>query len=458
LATFGDTTNVDDQDAINHRMAEQRGWTIAPEHTYIDNSVSAWRRDVKRKGWDAMLAAVERGEIDAIVVYHGDRLMRQPYDLETLLRVAEQKGVRLVSPTGERSLDSADDRYILRIEVASACRESDNTSRRVKRHHQRQREKGIVRAGGRGGRAFGFEPDGLTHVPGEVKLLREAADRLLAGESIGGLCRDWTRRGVRTAAGNPFGHRSFKAMVLRSRYAGLMPDGETRAAWSPVFDDDPGKAREVLEAVRAVLSGRTLTFTPTNARKYLLSGIAVCGPCGQPVQHRQSSKRRGFVLLGYGCVNKACGKKVQRQIAFVDEWVIGHVLTFLGDEQAVAALAAPDDAGLAREIAVLETLKAEREAQLRSLADHPNLKPDLLVAALASFDERIIELRGCIGLSARRRLVVTHAGLERDGWDGLPLHTKRALVRALFTVTIRPVSKRGPGFDPAGVAVEPVGG
>ncbi|KAB1141601.1 hypothetical protein F7R91_31780 [Streptomyces luteolifulvus] len=54
--------------------------------------------------------------------------MRQPFDLERLLSVAESRGIRIASPSGARDLDNPDDRFILRIEVAQACRESDNTS------------------------------------------------------------------------------------------------------------------------------------------------------------------------------------------------------------------------------------------------------------------------------------------------------------------------------------------
>ena len=91
---MGDTTKVDDQDRINHRVAEQRGWTIESQHVYKDNSRSAWKRGRKRPGWDAMLAAVERGEIDAIITYHGDRLVRQPRDLENLLDLARPRASR----------------------------------------------------------------------------------------------------------------------------------------------------------------------------------------------------------------------------------------------------------------------------------------------------------------------------------------------------------------------------
>src|SRR5262249_45537536 len=151
-----------------------------------------------RPAWDAMLADVKAGLLDAIVVYHGDRLIRQPRDLEDLIDLAEGKGIRLAAPTGLRNLDSTDDRFVLRILVAQACMESDNTSRRRKAQYERWRREGRVRPGGRGGRAFGFATDGVTHVHGEVLIIRQMARRVLQGESVGAVARDVSARGART--------------------------------------------------------------------------------------------------------------------------------------------------------------------------------------------------------------------------------------------------------------------
>jgi site-specific DNA recombinase len=98
LARFGDTLKVDDQEKLCREVSDRRGWAVGSEQIYVDNSRSAWRHDRKRPGWDAMLEAIGRGEVEAIVVYHGDRLIRQPWDLELLLRLAREKGIQLASP------------------------------------------------------------------------------------------------------------------------------------------------------------------------------------------------------------------------------------------------------------------------------------------------------------------------------------------------------------------------
>lgn len=448
-----DTTKVDDQDAINHRTAEMRGWVIPAEYVFKDNSRSAWKRNRTRPAWDAMLAAIGRGEVQAIVIYHGDRLIRQPYDLELLLNIADQRGIKLASPTGTRDLDSADDRFILRIEAAQACRESDNTSRRTKNGHRRRREQGIVRSGGRGGRAFGFEKDHITHVPAECEAIRTVAGRVVMGEKASTLARWLNEEGFRTPTGGEFEHGSLKKTLLRPRYAGLMPDGETTAAWEPVYDEDREKAKEIWEGVCAVLEGRAVTFDyATNARRYLLTGIAVCGSCERPVAIRHNV--RGRTLLGYGCINKTCEKKVQRKLEHVDFFVKGAMLELLSNREFIANLSAGDDAGLAAQITTLQARKAEAEGQLAALADHPSLRPELLLATLARFDERIEDLRARIGLTARRRLLIEHRDLAPAQWDALPLHRRRALVAASYRITILPTGRRGPGFDPDSVRLD----
>ena len=246
LSQTGDTTKVEDQERICRELCDRRGWQVT--EVYTDNNQSAWKRDRKRPAWDQMLTDIGAGKLSAIVVYHGDRLARQPYDLETLLNLAYGKGIRLASPTGTRALSNEDDLFILRIEVAAQCRESAGTSRRKKAQFERMRLKGLARPGGPGGRCFGFETDGFTHRKRETEHIRWAASNLLFGESLGSLARELAARGVKTAGGKPMTVQALSRILAYPRMAGLMPDGVSAAAWEPVLD------RGDWEAVRAVLA------------------------------------------------------------------------------------------------------------------------------------------------------------------------------------------------------------
>lgn len=433
LAKFGDTTKVEDQERICRDLCRPRSWEV--HEVYTDNNRSAWQRNRKRPGWDAMLEAVEAGKISAIVVYHGDRLIRQPYDLELLLRLADTRGILLAAPTGTRDLSNADDRFILRIEAAMACRESDNTSRRKKAQHERMRRLGLVRSGGRGGRAYGFATDGVTHIGAEGAIIREAAIRVLHGEPAGAIARDLNSRGERTPTGGEWSHHTLRKMLARPRYAGLMPDGVHQAAWLPVLD------RETWEAVCAVLDAKAKGFGyATNARRYLLSGIARCSACGSGLQIRVESRRTH--LTGYGCVKPGC-RKVQRSLELLDEYVITRVLLKLADPQNPPGRI-PASTGHAGEFRELAVQRAETET---AIADHTKGGSlPVLLRRLESIDARLAELRELVRSSAQSRLLGSHTGITRQQWDALPLATRRALVMACFTVTVLPASKRGPGF------------
>src|SRR5690606_11410856 len=124
----------------------------------------------------------------------------------------------------------------------------------------------------------------------------------------------------------------------------------------------------------------------TNARAHLLSGLAVCGPCGQPMVIRHNTRARA--LIGYGCNTPGC-RKTHRAQDYLDGYVIGHVLELLGDHSFLAQLAAPADVVAAAESAKQEARRAAAELQRARLVDHPHTDPALLAQSNAGFDERI---------------------------------------------------------------------
>lgn len=441
LARFGETIKVDDQIALCENVAQQRGWAVVER--YGDPNKSAWQRNRHRPGWERMLQDVTAGVINAIVVYHGDRLVRQPWDLEMLLRLADEKGVRLASPTGERNLDNPDDRFILRIEAAQACRESDNTSRRLRWHYEKAAERGVVRLGGRGGRAYGFEPDGLTVREDDVRWIREVAGRIIAGESIGSIARDISARGSRTTAGNVWDHGSLRKLMQRPRLAGLVSHhGEIvgEATWPAILD------RDLWETVCAVLDRKAAGFDyTTNARRYLLTGIAKCGNCLAPLAIRHNT--RSEALRGYGCINPDCGHKVHRRTLYLDEYVINYCIEFLSRTPAPKRAYGEDWP------AKLRQLKELRARRIDEFADDDEGESDIIKATIKRIDGQIAEVRARLAEQAAPDVLDGMWGIDRKGWDDLGLDRQRRLVAAICSVTVFP-QRRGPGFDKSSVKID----
>lgn len=90
-----DRHGVERDERLVRRRCDELGFSLDERHVFVDNSRSAWKRNRQRPGWDALIAAVDTGEVDVILCADPDRLMRQPRDLETLIEIAE-RGVRVI--------------------------------------------------------------------------------------------------------------------------------------------------------------------------------------------------------------------------------------------------------------------------------------------------------------------------------------------------------------------------
>lgn len=450
LARYGDTTKVDDQERICRSLAIARGWYVPEEFVYKDNNESAWKRNRKRPGWDRMLADIGAGRFRNLVVYHGDRLVRHPADLEVLLNLADRGGMTITSPSGRRNLDVGSDRTMMRVEVAFAWQASDDTSRRKKDGFRRMALKGIAPTpGGRSGRGFGYARDGRTPVAAEAQAIRAAAARLLAGDPITAIARDLAADGVVSTSGQPLTYQSLNRILTRPRIAGLLGDG-TPGSWEPILD------RETWEMVGGVLRARAAALGRTGGQsRYLLSGIAKCGLCGSGLQ-RQSAGRRGNLSIDYGCVAAGC-RKIHRNMEYLDTYVTAAAVAKLDSPELARALARVSSDPFGAQIAQLEKRRNETRAQAGRLAEEPGADLEMLSRAVASFTRKIAELRAAATEDVSRRTIRAHTGISYGEFAALPLHKRRAIVAALFTVIVLPVTRRGPGFDTSAVRLLPPG-
>lgn len=459
-APDGSLEKVERQEGDCRQLADRLAWPVSDAHVYHDNSRSAWQRTRKRPGWDQMLAAIEAGEIDAIVIYHGDRLIRQPRDLEDLLDIARQKRVRIASPSGTRDLDNSDDQFILRIEAAQACKASDDTSRRVRRGWEARAKKGHASGGGK--RPFGFE-DLETIRESEARLLAQVAEMRLAGMSHGAACRWLDEQGATTSMGNSWtgNPKALKNILISPRIAGLVEHEGVlyEAVWPPILDPDRDRAREMWEDLKALYAASAEENPyPGRERRYLLSGVAVC-PSGHGLAVKPSGGRNRKDSRLYWCRTPGCETKVSRNTDHLDRYVTGAVIRRLNDPEFIEQLHADDgDSGIGAEIAALERRQRAVREQLENLADQPEeVDPVLLARSLASFDKKIADLRTRRETSGRKRLLARMAGITPEEWEATSVDVRSATVAAVYRVTVLPATWRGPGFDPNSVRLERVG-
>lgn len=441
-APDGSTEKVERQEADARQVAARLGWTVG--EVYVDNSRSAWRRDVIRKDWERMLLDLRGGRWDAVVVYHGDRLVRQPHDLERLLTIADERHLALASVSGTRDLSSPDDRFILRIEAAQACRESDNISRRTRRGNLAAAKKGLPRQGRR--RAYGWTADGTGLIPAEAAELRAWTRTLLAGGSLTGLVRDLRDRQVPAASGGAWTETTVRDMLLNPRIAGLACyRGEIvgPSARPAVLPEDTWRALTAVFSQRAAGPG-------SRSRRFLLSGLALCGSCGGAL-YAQMQGREEHGRHVYLCRNDGCpGPKVARDQRQLDRYVVSVAIGMLaaiqpgtpGDPAAELKL---DLAGLTRR---LEELEAEFSAATGRAAS-------MLIRATSDLERQADAVRARIAATGHRPSRAA-GPVSQAQWDALPLDRRRSIVADLLTVTVLPSGGGRGGFRPDRVRITPL--
>lgn len=425
-----DTLGVDRQEQDDRAESERRGWSVAA--VYTDNDVSA-SSGKPRPAYDRMLADIQDGLLDAVVVWDLDRLHRRPIELERFLEIADRHQLQLASVGGDVDLSTPQGVMIARIKAAVARHEIDQMRRRLKRKMDQLAATGQFH-GGR--RPYGYTPDGMTVIPAEVAIIQECAARLLAGESFNEVVRDLNQRGVKTTSGVPWTRASVKTMLLSPRVAGLRQHrGEVigDAAWPAILD------RATWEAVRALLRDPARRQPGHVAgRRHLLSGIARCSACGGPmsVVHRPGRS------LAYACRKGGCGK-VRVAVPLLDEFIERLLFARLAERQ-IGPLTTGEDRSVATQIAQAEAHQAMLAVEL---GRNPAIRPEARVAALAEAGAHLDEL---YARQARQRRQSALAGMDPAEvphlWrsDQLTLSRKRLILRdAIGPITVKPATRRG---------------
>src|SRR5947209_720904 len=82
----GDGLGVRRQLADCEALAVRKGWAVVDR--YVDDDVSAWKGRA-RPEYRRLLDDVHAGVVDAVVVWHLDRLHRQPRELEEFFEVVD---------------------------------------------------------------------------------------------------------------------------------------------------------------------------------------------------------------------------------------------------------------------------------------------------------------------------------------------------------------------------------
>lgn len=415
----GQAAGVTRQRADCEEYCARRGWTIVAHYEDNDVSASEYSRK-KRTGYQAMIAAVRAGEIDAIVAWHLDRLYRQVAELEEIIRIAENLTVATIN--GDVDLATGDGKAMARIIVTMAQKASDDTSRRMLRLKDELARQG--RPAG-GAPVFGYrlvrDGRGATYevIPSHAAEIRAAAAAVLAGESLSAIARDWTARGVEmTRAGKVWSATHVRRILASPRIiAKRVHRGQVvgDAAWEPILDE------ETWQLIQAVLGDPRRAEAPKAT--YLLSRLVVCGTCGKAMVRDRTTTRAVWRCQRRPFVPDACGRMIIPAVE-LEDWVETAFLTRVAADQVRPHIAGTDTGDITARLAHLESTGSNlvemlgageitradfAQAKARNDAEQFALKAKLLRARPGA----LRSLRG------------DPAAIRRT-WDGLTVAQRRA--------------------------------
>jgi site-specific DNA recombinase len=441
--------SVTEQETECRAVCARNGWGVVA--VFSDNDRSASRYATKqRPEHRKLIRYIESGEADVLVTWEASRAQRDLRAYADLRDLCEERGVLLSYSGRTYDMSESDDRFSTGLDALLAERESDQTRKRVLRAVRANAEKGRPHGKLLFGYRRKYDPvtrELIAQVPddgGTAEVVREAARRVLAGETPYSVAQDFNRRGIKPPRGADRGWdlTQVKRLCVNPGYVGKRThQGRVigDATWPPLLDEATHLA------LVAKLGDPARRSQRDSAVKHLLSGIAVCGVCGGRMRVQ---KNRGF--LAYICVD---GFHVSRREEDTDEWVTDVVLAVLERPDLADALTDTHDDETAAALAEAR----EKRARLEGFYDAA-AAGDLTPQALARIEARLLPEIEAADQRARAAvtspLVADTAGPDaRARWMKLSLPQKREIISTLVTVRILPTVRGARYFRPESVEV-----
>jgi site-specific DNA recombinase len=273
------------REACEAYIASQRseGWVLVRDR-YDDGGISGGTLD--RPGLKRLLADIEDGLIDVVVVYKIDRLSRSLMDFSKLVEVFDRNGVTFVSVTQSFNTTTSMGRLTLNILLSFAQFEREVTAERIRDKVRASRMKGMWMGGVP---PFGYRVENRKLVIDEAQAaeVRWVFERFLEVGSCTLLAREVTARGIRTPRGNRIDKKYLYRMLGNRAYVGeAVHKGQSypgeheaiinRDIWNKVhaiLTESPRKRAASTRAqtpalLRGLLFGPDgAAFSPTHTRK-----------------------------------------------------------------------------------------------------------------------------------------------------------------------------------------------
>jgi DNA invertase Pin-like site-specific DNA recombinase len=333
------------REACEAYVASQRaeGWLPVPDR-YDDGGFSGGT--LERPALKRLMADIEAGRVDIVVVYKIDRLSRSLMDFARLVEVFDRKGVTFVSVTQSFNTTTSMGRLTLNVLLSFAQFEREVIGERIRDKVAASRRKGMW-MGGWAPLGYDVKDRKLVINEPEAEKVRHIFRTFARGGSVTTIARDLIAAGFRNKYGQCLDKgRIYKLLNNRvyvgdAVHKGTPYPGEHEAIISKDLWD---KVQSILSESPRVRAGRNRAQTPA-----LLKGLIFDaeGRAMSPTHTRKGQRLYRYYVSQSVIRDTAIGEResssagdatVRRVPAGeVERGVVGQLRTFLRSPEVVVA-------------------------------------------------------------------------------------------------------------------------
>ena len=285
---------------------KHEGWVMVPDR-FDDGGFTG--ANIERPALKRLMAKVEAGEVDVVVIYKLDRLTRSIRDFGRIMDVFEVTNAKIVAVTQEINTTTSIGRLNLHVLLSFAQFEREMTG-------ERTRDK--IRAARRKGKwTGGYIPLGYDQPKGEKRIVpnedeaetvREIFRMYLEMRSLTALVtelnrRGWTTKRWTTLDGKSWGGQSWskgtiQRLLTNRNYIGQVRHGSEYfpAEHAAILDES------LFNKVQTAMGHGRKHGAHRNSFGYLLKGLLICGACGSAMTPTTTQKENVSYRY-YRCVS-----------------------------------------------------------------------------------------------------------------------------------------------------------
>jgi site-specific DNA recombinase len=276
------------------RSQAHEGWTCLPDH-YDDGGFTGGNMD--RPALRRLLADIEAGRVDCVVVYKVDRLSRSLLDFARMMETFEKHNATFVSVTQQFNTSASMGRLVLNVLLSFAQFEREMISERTRDKIAAARRKGKW-VGGMPLLGYNVIDTKLVVDEEEAERVRQIFNLYLEREGLLTVVRtledrNWRTKRWTTARGVVYGGKPFDKtrlwnLLTNVTYTGMLryKDEVHRGEHKAIVGED------LWQGVQSKLkrNGCTGGPLPRNKVEALLKGLLHCVPCGCAMSPSHSTK------------------------------------------------------------------------------------------------------------------------------------------------------------------------